>query len=432
MLKKINADFYKKYLIISCILSSGLVSLNSTMLASVLPEISKIFGVSFGVLTIYLVDIYLLINVLLQIIAGRMGDIYGRRYVLNMAHFFLVLGSLLAIVKFNFYILVSARILMAVGGAIMVPNTIALICNETTDKRRSYILGIASSIFCLSAGFGPLLGGLMNEFFGWRSIFLINIPFLLFSWILIARKNNFVEKINGKIGLKFKNSEFIKEKIYKNRTFIFCIILIGIQNMVVYGLLFSMPFLLIRIFNEGSFEIGNIIFLLTISMAVSTFIGAKVGRQLKNTLLLLQYLLSTLLGAILLYFSLKLNLIALFVTALTLVGASVGLGYGSAQILIMSVSPNECRGLVSGLVSTIRYLGGIAGMLIFSSIVDIQNDSKFLYTNQLCILIYAGICLVSFIGLMMMLMNISRKTKKHNVVKELSKTLIYVLSVNRA
>ena len=100
MTKKINSS-----LIAACMLSSALIPLNSTMLAAAMPTIQQAFGLHVGYITFWLVDLYLLINVVFQTLSGRLGDIYGRIKILNFAHLLLFMGVILSIMKLNFSIL---------------------------------------------------------------------------------------------------------------------------------------------------------------------------------------------------------------------------------------------------------------------------------------------------------------------------------------
>ncbi|MEO8400564.1 MAG: MFS transporter [Gammaproteobacteria bacterium] len=399
------------YLLLACILSSILVPLNSTMIASALPEIGKTFNVSLSFLTIYLIDAYLLVNILLQAVAGRMGDIYGRHIVLNVAHSLIILGSLFALVKFSFSLLVVGRILVAAGGSIIVPNTIALICETQNNIRKTYMLGIANSAFCFSAGFGPLIGGIITHLYGWQSIFLINIPFLLFSWSLIIKKESFKNETIKRTTENFSSSTFITKKIYKNYQFIIGNALIFTQNVILYGLLIAVPFLLSTAFNENSFETGRIIFLMTIFMAIFTFLMTQVRSESRNVFFLLVEIFSTFTGLVLLYFSLKVVSLDILLIALCLIGASIGAGYASAQSLILSASLPECRGFVSGITSMIRYLGGITGITIFSIISATLNIENIIMQSRICALIYA--CISAF-TLLVLLALVLTNLKKDN------------------
>lgn len=388
----------KNNLIIACMVSAALIPLNTTMIAASLPDIGNYYQIKISYLTTSLVTSYLLINLLFSSVAGKMGDVYDRRCVLNLAHLVIAIGVLLSLLKSFFVCLVIARLLMALGGSFLVTNTIALICDEVTREKRVVYLGLQSSLFGFSLAFGPLLGGLITQYINWQSIFLVNIPPLVISFIFINKKLAVKSKhTNTKIIDNITEPPLISD-IFRNTNFIIGNLVLFTQNVVFYGVLFSLPFVLRNAFNSSSFEIGKISFLMTISMALTAFAGGLIKSHEKQKIVLPSLIAITVFSLCAFYLALDNAYLPLLFTALCLIGCSIGFGYAPSQNLIMLVSDSTNRGLISGISSTIRYAGSIIGILIFTYVLNFGEN--ILLKNKLCILIYICICIFSLITIL--------------------------------
>jgi EmrB/QacA subfamily drug resistance transporter len=119
--------------------------------------------------------------------AGRLGDRFGRKraYLLGLAVFGVASG--LCAMAPNPPMLIAARILQAIGGALLVPAALALVLPEFPPEKRSTAIGISGAVGGLGAAFGPVLGGVLVDNFGWRSVFTVNIPIVLVGFVLGAR-----------------------------------------------------------------------------------------------------------------------------------------------------------------------------------------------------------------------------------------------------
>jgi EmrB/QacA subfamily drug resistance transporter len=108
--------------------------------------------------------------------AGRLGDRWGRKraYLTGVAIFAVASG--LCAMASNPQTLIAARVLQAIGGALVVPAALALVLPEFPPEKRSVAIGISGAIGGLAAALGPLIGGALVSPFGWRAVFLINIP----------------------------------------------------------------------------------------------------------------------------------------------------------------------------------------------------------------------------------------------------------------
>ncbi len=108
--------------------------------------------------------------------AGRAADRFGRKRAFLTGIVIFVIGSALCGFAPRVDLFLAARVIQALGGALIVPSALALILPEFPPEKRSVAIGISGAVGGLSAAFGPALGGILVETFGWRSVFTVNIP----------------------------------------------------------------------------------------------------------------------------------------------------------------------------------------------------------------------------------------------------------------
>jgi len=116
--------------------------------------------------------------------AGRLADAFGRKRAFLGGLTIFMIGSLLCALAPSALFLVGARIVQALGGAILTPASIALVLPEFAVERRSAAIGIWGAVGGVSAASGPTLGGYLIDNFGWHSIFLINVPLCFIAFFI--------------------------------------------------------------------------------------------------------------------------------------------------------------------------------------------------------------------------------------------------------
>lgn len=117
-------------------------------------------------------------------LAGRIGDLLGRRRVLVTVTAMFVVASVLCPLAPNIAMLIAARALQGVGAAIMLALSLALVADIVPEARRGMAIGLAGSMSAVGTTLGPSLGGMRIAAFGWQAIFLINVPLGLLSIVL--------------------------------------------------------------------------------------------------------------------------------------------------------------------------------------------------------------------------------------------------------
>jgi EmrB/QacA subfamily drug resistance transporter len=176
----------RPWVLANSILASGMVFIDGTVVNVALPALQQAFdsGVAGAQ---WVVEAYALLLTALLLLGGAMGDRYGRRRV--FAGGVLVFGAASACCGLAQTIdgLIWARALQGVGGALLVPGSLALISAAFPEQLRGKAIGTWSGWTAITAAVGPVLGGFLVEHLSWRYAFLVNMPFVLAVLVLTFR-----------------------------------------------------------------------------------------------------------------------------------------------------------------------------------------------------------------------------------------------------
>jgi EmrB/QacA subfamily drug resistance transporter len=159
-----------------CCMSILIVGLDVTILNVALPSIQKDFGASVSGAQ-WTIDAYTLVIACLLMLAGSTGDRLGRRRTFQVGLIAFTIGSALCSVAPGLGWLIAFRMVQAVGGAMLNPVALSIVTNVFTEPReRARAIGWWGGVAGISIASGPLLGGLLVQAVGWRSVFWVNIP----------------------------------------------------------------------------------------------------------------------------------------------------------------------------------------------------------------------------------------------------------------
>ncbi|QCI99167.1 MFS transporter [Agrobacterium larrymoorei] len=151
-----------------------MATLDNQIVSTALPTIVGEFGAleRFG----WIGSAYLLATSAVMPVYGKLGDLFGRKYVMISAIVIFTLGSLACGLAWSMNSLIAARVLQGLGGGGIMVSIFSVNADLFAPRERARYQSYSSLVIMASGSVGPILGGTMSDLFGWRSIFLINLP----------------------------------------------------------------------------------------------------------------------------------------------------------------------------------------------------------------------------------------------------------------
>jgi EmrB/QacA subfamily drug resistance transporter len=172
-----------RWALVSLSLSMLLSSLDTSIANVALPTLARAFTASFQEVQ-WVILAYLLAATTLIVSVGRLGDIIGRRRLLLAGIFLYTVASVLCAVAPTFWLLIAGRAAQGLGGAIMMALSMAFVGETVSKARTGSAMGLLGTMSAIGTALGPSLGGVLIAGFGWRAIFLINLPLGMLTFLL--------------------------------------------------------------------------------------------------------------------------------------------------------------------------------------------------------------------------------------------------------
>ena len=421
------------------LLAASLAPLGSTMIAVALPRIGHDIGADASDLTTWLVSSYLITSIALQSPGGKLGDLIGHGRALVVGLSLVALGGVLGLLVGDVRALGVARILMASGGAATVPATMAILRNQTTPERRARVFGLFGACMGLAAAVGPLAGGELTERFGWRAVFAANLPVIAVSLVLVLTSRGVYSQPRaatgrpsfdwpgsallalgltltivalrmagtaawwlGGVGVALlivfpfwerrAASPVVDFSLLTRRPFWGGGSIIALQNMAMYPLLFQLPIFFASVRDLGARTMGQALLALTVAMMLSSVAG---GRLTEHIGARAQTLVGSLLALAGLWWFADFGSVHVpldIMPGLVLIGTGVGMTSPPAQAASMSTVGREQAGMAGGVLSTLRYIGGVAGTTALGALL---RDPASTSSHQRPLFVYAGALVIA-------------------------------------
>ncbi|WP_116707800.1 DHA2 family efflux MFS transporter permease subunit [Actinomycetospora cinnamomea] len=175
-----------RWLVVAAALGSGIAFLDGSVVNVALPAIGDELGGGFSVLQ-WVLDGYLLTLSALLLLGGALGDRYGRRRVFLLGLVVFTLASLGCGLAPSGQALILGRLVQGVGGALLIPGSLALIDSVIRHEDRGRAIGTWAGLSGVAAALGPFLGGWLVDAASWRWVFLINVPLAVAAYAVTTR-----------------------------------------------------------------------------------------------------------------------------------------------------------------------------------------------------------------------------------------------------
>ena len=420
-------------------LAAALMPLNSTMIAVALPDISDDFGRDPGLVTQTLVTSYLIAAVVLQSPAGKLGDRIGHVRLLLIGQVLVAAGALLGYLAASLPLLTAARILMAGGGAVLVPATVALLRRDLPAQRRGRAFGAFGAVLALAAAMGPVVGGELVRAFGWPSVFAANLPVLAVSAVLGAAAGPVASEPGREaapgfdwvgtalltaglsaliLGLRPDGNQaaallvvgavvlvlfatwerrardpVVAFSLFRSVPFSAGTVLVAVQNLVMYALLFEIPLLAVALFDLHARGTGRLLISLMLAIVITSPVAGRLADRLGAQALAVVGSLVALLGIAGMAWS-DLSAPGRLVAPLAILGVGLGLATPAAQSASITATPADRAGMAAGVASTMRYLGGIAGIAVLSLVLEVGGTRDEVVSEHRELMVFFGGALV--------------------------------------
>lgn len=185
-------------LLLAMMLSTGLVAIDSTVIATAVQSIVDAIG-GFSEFP-WLFSVYLLASAVTVPVYAKLADTIGRKPIMLWGISAFLLGSILAAFAWNMPALIAFRAIQGLGAGAVLPMAITMVGDMYTLEERARVQGYMASVWAIAAVVGPTLGGIFAQLHMWRGIFLINIPLcLLAGWMIWSRFEEKVERRTHRI-----------------------------------------------------------------------------------------------------------------------------------------------------------------------------------------------------------------------------------------
>jgi EmrB/QacA subfamily drug resistance transporter len=180
-------------ILISLMLATSLVALDSTIIATAVPSVVRSLG-GFSEFP-WLFSIYLLAQAVSVPIYAKVADMFGRKPVILLGIALFLVGSILCGVAWSMPALIAFRALQGLGAGAVQPMSITIVGDLYSLEERAKVQGYLASVWGIASVVGPTLGGVFSEWVSWRWIFFVNIPMcFLAGWMLLRKFNETVTR----------------------------------------------------------------------------------------------------------------------------------------------------------------------------------------------------------------------------------------------
>jgi len=420
------------WILLTVIVGTFLGRLDQTIVNLALPKIINNFGITVSAAG-WIATAYILANAVFVPIWGKLGDTIGRKKVYILGFSIFIFGSVLAGLSWNLSSMIVFRIIQAIAGSADYPTAMAILAVTFREgKERAQALGIWSSSFAAAVVFGPLLGGPLIDIFGWRSVFLVNLPIGLlgiymafhfinesrseiqtrfFDWwgaitlgsmlsalVLVLDQGSSWGWFSGWsllcyfsivvfLGLFIRIEQRVPEpivdlKFFKIPAFVNALVNNFVVFMGMMGGVFLIPIFAQIFLGYNATQSGYLFIPMAAAMMLASPLGGMLTGKVQSRYIIFASTLVASVG-IFLFTGLDVKSTAIdIIFPLTIM--ALGLGFGMAQrtSIIASVVPQSEIGIASSVLALVRNISGAFGIAVFATILNNRVNSNVITINS--------------------------------------------------
>ncbi|WP_143306650.1 MFS transporter [Chitinophaga vietnamensis] len=378
------------------VLGNMMNPLNSTMLATALTTICNAFArnVADGALLVTPLYITAMIG---QPVMGWLADLYSPKRINTLGFVLVLAAAVVGMAAPSFGWLVVSRVILGLGTSAAYPSAMAILHRRYAAEGRGVpgnVLGViaVSSQVCMVLG--PVLGGLLSQYMGWKGIFFINIP-----WVLAGLySSRFIPEDNGNGSTLFPvppGETGGVLTLFRQRPGILLVYLrTAATNYVLYQLLYALPQWIQTMRHVKPANTGLMLLPMSLTSAVVAMVISRSANTTRQTLWGLCTIIPGSLALVWLHSSTPLYLLMIVIVWL---GLAIGTNIIANQAALNEAAPAGQKGISFGLYRTFGYIGAIVAGAQLHSVFRTGVNDRSLHTLGYFALISCGILMVLFI-----------------------------------
>ncbi|MCF6776866.1 MFS transporter [Thiotrichales bacterium 19X7-9] len=423
-----------------------MVVMDVTIVNVALPSIKVALNTSMMGLE-WVVDGYTLTFAAFLLIAGFLGGQYNTKRVFQFGIILFSLSSLGCGLSNSISQLVLLRVLQGIGAAFVLPNSLNLINQLSTDElQRTKLIGIWAAIGGVAAAIGPIVGGLLTELMSWRSVFLVNVPLGLICiiyiektipTIILSSKRLNIDIIGQILGIlsiaalafaliSVSNYGWLSAQsvihfalfillliafiysqlkvqspmfpihLFKSKHFSIAMFIGLIMNIAFYGELFILPLYFHQQMGLSIAKTGFAMIPLMLVTGISSYLSSKFIQAISTKLVMMIGFFIGMIGfvSLLMVIAFQFSYL-LFILPLALIGFGMAFIMPAATVVIISSVSNHYHGVASGAINMARQVGSLIGVAIFGSIIT--SVMTFTFGVEVTLMLACGLFMLGLI-----------------------------------
>jgi EmrB/QacA subfamily drug resistance transporter len=403
----------KPWVLATAILGSSVAFIEGSVVNLALPAMQTDLGIG-SIQLQWVINVYLLTVGAFMLVSGSLGDRFGLRRIFILGCAVFALGALGCVAAPSFAPLLAARIVQGLGGALLIPTSLALIGRHFAEAERARAIGTWAGASALTTAVGPALGGWLVDLWSWRAVFLLVAPLALLSmatawWRVPADPARGVGSrdytgallLAGSLGLlvftllsdggalsrlgllalaALAGVAFLRREstfdapvlplgLFRSRSFAGANVMTLLLYAALSGALYFLPFNLIQVQGYSATRAGAAFLPMTVLLGIgSTFAGDLLTRYEPRKVLTLGPLVAAVGFALLAIPGTNASYASGFLPAIVIIGVGMTISVAPLTTVVLNSVPDSQAGTASGINNTVTRLAGVGAVALLTAI----------------------------------------------------------------